>query len=104
MYISDSYLPLSLDNRELTDDYKFSTIFPMGIEKLGDTKIIITCGYGDFYSVSLEFDTSILIPAFFRHNIKQLDMRHFNYWIIASKNNKAYLSRSFKRIEEAAIE
>jgi len=100
MYISDSYLPISLDDRGLNDDYKFSIVFPMGIEMLGDDKIIVTCGYGDFYSIALEFDTTILIPAFFRHNVKQLDMRHFNYWIIASKDNKTYLSRSFKRIDD----
>ncbi|ARF09810.1 hypothetical protein Indivirus_3_59 [Indivirus ILV1] len=106
MMISDAYLPISLDEHkklfEYDNDYKFSLIFPMGLEKIDDKTIIITAGYGDFYSVALEFDLECVI-AKCKHDIKNMDMSKYKYYILAQYNNKSYLSRSFKKINDKCM-
>jgi len=101
MKMSDSYLPILLDKRdklfENDEDYKFSLIFPMGLEKMDNNKIIVTCGYGDFYSVALEFNTDVAV-AKCRHDIQNLDMNKYCYFILAKKGDKSYLSRSLDTI------
>lgn len=101
MKLSDSFLPILLDERKKLfdddNDYKFSLIFPMGITSIDTNKIIVTCGYGDFYSVALEFDTKNVINKC-TYDVRNLDMREYSYWILAKYNDRSYLSRSFKKI------
>jgi hypothetical protein len=83
MILSDAYLPLytktKLPDTEFDHDYKFSLIFPMGLEIDNET-IIVTAGYGDFYSVALEYNVYDILSRC-KHNIKNINMSHYQYYI-----------------------
>lgn len=101
MRLSDAYLPVYLDPKapdSLKDaDYKFSLIFPMGLAKYDNDKIIVTCGEGDFYSVALEFDIKEVVNSCI-HNVKRMDMDQYGYKIIAYKNGKHYVGEKLSEI------
>lgn len=107
MKLSDGFLPISLDDRSndklypWDEDYKFSLIFPMGLAYLDDNKerILVTAGYGDFYPVALEFDTKNIVDMC-EHDVKNMNMKEYNYWILAKYKNKSYISGSFNNILE----
>lgn len=83
MKMSDAYLPINYD----TDGYKFSLIFPSGLESI-DSRIIVTAGEGDYYSVFLEFDLDEVLNLCI-HDATQLNMRDYKYKIIKYQNGKA---------------
>lgn len=101
MKLSNSYLPLYLNNKILDDeydkDYKFSLIFPSGLEKLDNEKIIVTCGYGDFYAIILEFNINQVIDLCY-HNIKNVSMSNYKYYIIAKDDKRIYTNERLNDI------
>lgn len=102
MLMSDSYLPIYLDRKDFDGpndkDYKFSLVFPMGLTEQ-DNKLIVTCGEGDFYSMELEFDKNEAINLC-KHNVKDLDMRQYNYYILGYKNKKPYVKETLNEIKK----
>lgn len=68
MKMSDCYLPISY----FTDGYKFSLIFPAGLEVIDD-RVIVTAGEGDFYSVFLDFNLNEVLKLCV-HDATQLDL------------------------------
>jgi hypothetical protein len=62
-------------------NYKFSLIFPTGLERTNDTTIVVTCGEGDFYATALTFDLNQVINSCY-YDIKNLDLRQYTYNII----------------------
>jgi hypothetical protein len=103
MKISDSFLPLFLSTKEidgpLDQNYKFSLIFPMGLARDND-KIIITAGEGDFYSVALEFKISDILDLC-QYDVRNLDLRNYNYNILAYVNNhQFYMSETLRNIKQ----
>lgn len=84
MYLSDSYLPINLDNPE---KWKFSLIFPMGICKKKDI-ILISAGEGDIYSILLSFPFKDVIKAC-RHNLQTISMDNYEFYYLLYKNGKS---------------
>lgn len=103
MKLSDSFLPLNLNPKipdsENDKDYKFSLVFPMGLEKFDSDNIIVTCGEGDFYSIALEFKLSEVINLC-KYDVANLDLSKYNYYILATKNNKTYIRKRLQPIYE----
>lgn len=103
MKMSNAYLPLLLDKKEpdseFDKDYKFSLIFPSGLERGDDNDIIITAGEGDFYSVILKFDLHEVIKLCF-HDVQNLNMEYYKYFIIAKNNNVTYIGERLNGIIE----
>lgn len=102
MKLSNSFLPIILDDtRQLMDKYdnyyKFSLIFPSGIARLGDDKIIITAGEGDYYPVELEFTINDVIKLC-NHDIRNMDMKNYEYKIITKYDNKIYVDARLNSI------
>lgn len=85
MRISNGYLPVYLG--EKTPDgiydrnYKFSLIFPTGLEKINNDNIVVTCGEGDFYAIALTFNIYEVIDSCV-HDIKNLDLRKYEYILL----------------------
>lgn len=77
MFISNAYLPL------LNTEYKFSLIFPLGLILTGD-KLIVTAGYGDYYSVALEYNVEDVINKCY-HNVQDINMHNYQYLISSVK-------------------
>ena len=80
MHISDGYLPLSDKSIKDTDydrDYKFSLYFPMGLE-LDGKNLIVSCGYGDYYSAFLEYDVDTVVAGC-KHDVSHLDFNSYQY-------------------------
>lgn len=87
MFISDSYLPLNLDNK-YNENYKFSLVFPMGIIKQnieGRDIIKVSCGEGDYYSIVLDFDFLDVMRSI-NKNIKTFDIVTYDYNLLLFKN------------------
>lgn len=106
MKISDAYLPLNL-NPKVADspedkDYKFSLVFPMGLEMIGNDTIIVTAGEGDFYSIALEFNLQQVINLC-RYDATNLDLRNYFYYIIATKDNKTFVDETLNKIKQKMI-
>lgn len=93
MLISDSYLPINLDY-EL--DYRFSLIFPMGLELYND-RLIVSAGEGDFYSVIMEFNVEEIIKVC-KHNVRFLNMNNYNYKLLLIYQNECFIDSSFYNI------
>lgn len=80
MYISDGYLPLSnapIEDEPYDNDYKFSLYFPMGLV-LEDKTLIVSCGYGDYYSCFLEYNVDDVISKC-KHDINTIDFNDYGY-------------------------
>lgn len=80
MHISDGYLPLSnkpIKDKDYDRDYKFSLYFPMGLE-LDGQNLIVSCGYGDYYSAFLEYDVDTVVAAC-KHDVSHLDFNSYQY-------------------------
>lgn len=58
----------------------FSLIFPMGLEQINDTDIIITSGEGDYYSSYIILNLQETI-ALCKHNLYHLDFNQYQYHI-----------------------
>jgi hypothetical protein len=95
MVISDAYLPISLDSHK-HNDYKFSLFFPTGLTQNGND-IMITGGYGDFYSMKLIMKFADAIKTC-RHDVANLDMERYTYNIIGTNDNKTYIDRRLENI------
>lgn len=72
--MSKSILPVF---SSFNKDYNFSLFFPMGIEICDDT-VIVTGGYGDYYSVVIELEFNDVINMC-EYNIKEFDFEKYNY-------------------------
>lgn len=101
MRLSNGYLPILLD-KKIPDnvydlDYKFSLIFPTGLERINPEKIVIVAGEGDFYSVGLEFKLDEAINLC-KHDVKNTDMRTYEYNIIAKKDNRIFVDSKLSNI------
>lgn len=92
MKLSDGYLPLKLNGNK----YKFSLIYPTGLER-SEEKIIITAGEGDYYSTMVEFKIEQVLTMC-RHSIKNMDMNNFRYYILTKYRSKTFISSSFEKI------
>lgn len=101
MFISDSYLPILLDKRTKDSyydlDYKFGLIFPTGLIKLNKSNILVSCGYGDFYSVNLEFNLSHIVNLC-KYDVKNVDLLKYNYYIIGRSQDKTYINTRLENI------
>ncbi len=73
--LSDAYLPIHLNSG---NKYLFSLIFPMGLEKLNDTDILITSGEGDYYSSYIKLNLNDTI-SLCTHNLYELNFNNYNY-------------------------
>lgn len=96
MLLSDSYLPLYLGYKtpdtQYDLSYKFSLIFPIGLEKLNYNDIIVTCGEGDFYAVALIFNLQEVINSCV-HNVKKLNLQLYEYNLLITdkiKDNNSF--------------
>ena len=93
MFISDSYLPLNLDD-EYNEYYKFSLIFPMGIilQNIEGIDIIkVSCGEGDYYSILLDFDYNEVMKSI-NKNIKTLNIETYEYYLLLYRNGRSLLT------------
>jgi hypothetical protein len=104
MKISDSFLPHYLGtipkNGKHDDDYKFSLIFPMGLEIANDTNnVIVTCGEGDFYAIELEFNINEVINLCV-HDVRRTDMREYKYKILGYDGRQVFESDRLSSIKE----
>lgn len=95
MIISDSYLPIYTGNKisfsenvlndaphnVYDENYKFSLVYPTGLEIIGFNSIVVTCGEGDFYSIALTFNLEDVINSCI-HDVKSLDLRKYNYFLL----------------------
>lgn len=82
MYISDAYLPLT--DQQFPDlwydsDYKFTLFFPMGLT-LEDRTLTVSGGYGDYYTVLVEYDVDDVVRAC-RHDITTINFNDYDYTI-----------------------
>lgn len=83
MLISDSYLPINLDEN---NKYKFSIIFPMSIF-FKNNLLNITAGEGDYYNIILSFDPQF-VKNLCKHNVKLFDADKYNYSYLLCQNGK----------------
>ena len=108
MFISDSYLPLDLNDNTQTE-YKFSLIFPMGIIKQkieGRDVLKVSCGEGDYNSIILDFDYSEVMKSIDK-DIKSFDIRTYEYYLLLYKNGisiKNTLANSEESITDLEVE
>jgi hypothetical protein len=92
MILTDAFLPFDYSSthqkqgsKALGDTikgWKFSLIFPTGIAYDINDNVIVTCGYGDFYSCQLTFTQSYIKNLNFSHNVKQLNFNNYRYYIL----------------------
>lgn len=97
MKLSDTYLPLLLDQN--ITEYKFSLIFPNGLERSDNDNIVVTGGDGDYYSVILEFNLKDVIDRCI-HDVQNMDMQKYDYYIIANKDSRSYIGKRLYDIEQ----
>lgn len=97
--ICDAYLPINLD---IIDNYKFSLVFPIGLVKDTENKIIVTCGEGDYYSIALEFNIND-VQNDCKYDAQNLNMNIYIYYFIAQKNNKLHIHSNLKYIESHLV-
>lgn len=83
--LSDAFLPINLGANGDGKNYKFSLYFPSGLVRTGDNEIMISAGYGDYYSVALKFKLDEAKNSC-RHNATRMDMRNFSYWVLHGEN------------------
>jgi hypothetical protein len=97
--ISDSYLPVTIDLKMDSEstDYKFSLVFPMGIGLKNENVVTVTCGYGDYKSIALEFDLKVIINSCI-HDIQNVDMDEYQYFTLVKKDGTNYLSSKLSNI------
>lgn len=86
MHISDGFLPINI-KQEAESKHIFSLIFPMGVAMRND-ELLVSCGYGDFYSVLLTFNIEEVLNLC-RHDISFLDLEKFRYHIMMAKPNSS---------------
>jgi hypothetical protein len=102
MKISDSFLPVYLANDQIdTSDrndknYKFSLIFPMGVT-LNGKNLLISAGYGDFYSVLMTMNIDEVINLC-KYDISNIDLNKYEYKIIATDNKHIWIDNSLSKI------
>ena len=84
---SDSFLPLNSDSNH-ADKYKFSLFFPMGLT-WGDpqtkTRVIITAGEGDYYSVMLQFQLQQVVNlcTYDISNLSEGNINGYDYFLLS---------------------
>lgn len=75
MFISDSFIYV-----DMKKEYIFSICFPMGLfEK--NNNIVLSCGYGDYYNMLIEFDKQNLLDNIF-HDISNFNSSNYKFKII----------------------
>lgn len=81
--ISSSFIPI-----DLSSEYIFSLVFPMGIAYTPDKKsIYVTAGIGDYYSVILTFNLEQIIKLC-TYSLLNIDMSKYQYYLgIVDKTN-----------------
>lgn len=96
MKISDAFLPINLNphkkhgDYDIDEGYKFSLIFPSGLEYGDDpNEIIVTAGEGDFYAIQLKFDLNEVIASC-KHEVSNLPMSTYQYHILGWYKEKTY--------------
>ncbi|CCU55930.1 unknown similar to AMEV020 [Choristoneura rosaceana entomopoxvirus 'L'] len=72
LYISDCYLPILSFT-----DYFFSIYFPMSIIK-DRSNIVVTGGYGDYYSIAVTFKYKVVIKNT-KHDVSNFNINEYNY-------------------------
>lgn len=95
MLLSDAFLPLNMDA-----EYKFSLFFPISIDIILKDNIYyvnIGAGEGDYYSVELTFLLNEVITMCI-HNISNLDMTNFKYYILTKINDKIIMTEKISSI------
>ncbi|AAG02726.1 hypothetical protein AMV020 [Betaentomopoxvirus amoorei] len=75
LYISNCYLPIIKSTK-----YFFSIYFPMSITK-NNSDIIVTGGYGDYYSIAVTFNYKDVIKIT-NHDIENFNINDYNYELI----------------------
>lgn len=92
-HISDSYLPLLIRRKSITDatyakDYYFSLIFPTGLiyDKSTDLDIYVSAGDGDFYSCVMAFSLEQIIENC-RHDVTNFVPEDYRYKLLIKCDN-----------------
>ena len=75
MFISDSFIYI-----DMKKEYIFSICFPMGLFEKNDN-IILSCGYGDYYNMLIEFDKQNLLNNIY-HDVSNFDISNYKFKII----------------------
>lgn len=75
LLISDCFLPICS-----SEDYIFSIFFPMSIFQI-NSKMVVTGGSGDFYSVALDFTPS-WVRKQLKHDISDFHINNYDYHVI----------------------
>ena len=86
--ISDAFCPL-----DLSAEYYFSLIFPMGIALSADNKTIyVTAGIGDYYAVILTFSYDEVVTSC-THSMLNLDLSTYHYYLAIVGKPVQYVKR-----------
>lgn len=96
IYISDSFIPFSLDKHTHDMDYKFALVFPVGLQ-IENNKITVSGGEGDFYTFFMRYDLNAALNMC-KHDATMCDMQNYEFYLDTIKEGK---TKMVKRLSEA---
>ena len=78
MFISDSYYFKPINDSRT---YHFSLLFPSGLVLLDSGNVLVTCGEGDYYPVSMTFNLQSCLSACI-HDAQRMDFDRYNFHLV----------------------
>jgi hypothetical protein len=78
MFLSDSYYFKPINDSRT---YHFSLLFPTGLVLLESGNVLVTCGEGDYYPVSMTFNLQSCLSACI-HDAQRMDFDQYNFHLV----------------------